>query len=437
MIAGTNSGCGKTTVTMAILSALKARGVKAAAFKCGPDYIDPMFHRRALGIPAFNLDPYFLDGEGLCDSVAAHGGEVSVMEGVMGFYDGIGTDGWASTYDVARHTRTPVILVVNAAAMYTSAGAIIKGFKEFKPDNQISGVIFNGINPMLYEGLKTIALNQGIQPLGYFPKDAAAELGSRHLGLVTADEVEDLQPRLEKLGQIAEKSLDFDAILRLAASAPELPAPKQYEKVPGNVRIAVARDEAFCFLYQENLDLLVNLGCEIVPFSPLRDAKLPENVQGLYLPGGYPELYPKELSENGSMLKDVKEKIEAGLPTIAECGGFLYLHALLEDAPMAALFPGKAFKTKKLQRFGYASITAKKDNLLCKAGESIRVHEFHYYDSENNGADFTAEKASNGRQYDACFGTDTLYAGFPHLFFPANPAFAQNFVRKAMNYGIS
>ena len=170
MIAGTHSGCGKTTVTMAVLSALKARGVDAAAFKCGPDYIDPMFHRRALGIPAFNLDPYFLDEDGLCGSLAAHGREISVVEGVMGFYDGIGTDGWASTYDVARKTKTPVILVVSARGMYTSSGALLKGFREFKPDNRIRGVIFNGVNGMLYAGLKELAQQQGLIPLGYFPR---------------------------------------------------------------------------------------------------------------------------------------------------------------------------------------------------------------------------------------------------------------------------
>lgn len=435
LIAGTNSGCGKTTVTMAILSALKRRNLKAAAMKCGPDYIDPMFHRRALGIPAFNLDPYFLDGDGLRRSLVQHGGEITVVEGVMGFYDGIGTDGWASTYDVARETRTPVILVVNARGLYTTAGAILKGFKEFKPDNQVRGVIFNNASAMLYDGLKQIALAQGVQPLGYFPKEEAAELGSRHLGLITADEVADLQPRLDRLGEVAEQTLDLDGILSLAARAEALPEAEKTEAVPGNVRIAVARDEAFCFLYQENLDSLEELGCEIVPFSPLRDDKIPEGVQGLYLPGGYPELYTKELSENKSMLADVKAKIEAGLPTIAECGGFLYLHGSLEDASMVGVFPGKAFKTKKLQRFGYASITANSDNLLCKAGESIRVHEFHYFDSENNGEDFTATKASNGRTYPACFGTNSLYAGFPHLFFPANPQFARSFVRKAASYG--
>lgn len=435
MIAGTHSGCGKTTVTMAVLSALKARGVDAAAFKCGPDYIDPMFHRRALGIPAFNLDPYFLDEDGLCRSLAAHGREISVVEGVMGFYDGIGTDGWASTYDVARKTKTPVILVVSAKGMYTSSGALLKGFREYKPDNRIRGVIFNGVNGMLYAGLKELAQQQGLIPLGYFPREEAAELGSRHLGLVTADEIADLQQRLEKLGQAAETCLDLDGILKIAGEADPLPQPERVESGKDAVRIAVARDEAFCFLYQENLDLLQELGCRIVPFSPIRDEEIPDHVQGLYLPGGYPELYLKELSENRSMLRDVREKIRGGLPTIAECGGFLYLHSMLNEVPMVGVFTGKAYQTSKLQRFGYATLTARKDNLLCGAGESIRVHEFHYFDSENNGQDFQAEKASNGKQYDACFGTETLYAGFPHLFFPANPEFAKNFVRKAMAYG--
>lgn len=435
LIAGTNSGCGKTTVTMAVLSALHKRGVKVGAFKCGPDYIDPMFHRQTLGIPAYNLDPFFLEGEGLTDTLSRYGQELSVIEGVMGFFDGIGTDGRCSTYDVAVRTKTPVILVINAKGMYSSAGAMLKGFQTFREENPIKGVIFNGVNGMLYTGLKDIALKAGVRPLGYFPNDEAAKIGSRHLGLITADEITDLRQRIDHLGELAEKCLDIAGILELASQVTPLPAAKAYEKAEKAVRIAVAKDEAFCFLYQENLDLLEGLGCEIVPFSPLHDKKMPENVSGLYIPGGYPELHTGELSANGTMLQSIKNAVDGGLPTIAECGGFMYLHQSIDGVPMVGVIPGNCFKTSRLQRFGYATLMGRKDTMLCSEGDEIRVHEFHYYDSEYNGDDFEIEKASNQSHYLACHGTDSLYAGYPHLYFPANVKFAEKFVRKAASYG--
>lgn len=435
LIAGTNSGCGKTTVTMAVLSALRRRGVKVGAFKCGPDYIDPMFHRQTLGIPAYNLDPFFLEGEGLTQTLSRYAPELSVIEGVMGFFDGIGTDGDCSTYDVAVRTETPVILVISAKGMYTSAGAMLKGFQTFREKNPIKGVIFNGVNGMLYAGLKEIAVKAGVKPLGYFPKDEAAEIGSRHLGLITADEITDLKQRIDHLGEVAEKSLDIDGILQLAAEVAPLPPAKTYERAERVVRIAVAKDEAFCFLYQENLDLLEALGCEIVPFSPLKDEKLPEHISGLYIPGGYPELHTKALSANKVMLQSIKKAVDAGLPTIAECGGFMYLHESIDGVPMVGVIPGNCFKTSRLQRFGYATLMGKKETMLCGAGDAIRVHEFHYYDSEHNGDDFEIEKASNKSHYFACHGSDSFYAGYPHLYFPANAKFAENFVKKAVSYG--
>ena len=196
-------------------------------------------------------------------------------------------------------------------------------------------------------------------------------------------------------------------------------------------RIAVSRDKAFCFMYSENIELLEELGCEIAYFSPLADEKLPEGISGLYLCGGYPELYAKELSANASMLESVRTAIAGGLPTIAECGGFMYLHGSIDEIPMAGVIHGDSFRTHHLQRFGYTKITAAHDNLLCAAGESIRAHEFHYYDSEDNGEDYIAEKASNGKTYRCCHATDTMYAGYPHIYLPANRRFAENFVGKA------
>lgn len=434
LIAGTNSGCGKTTVTLAVLSALKARGMELSAFKCGPDYIDPMFHRKALGVPCQNLDPYFCTGEQLRDQLASTSG-LAVIEGVMGYYDGIGTQGCASTYDVAARTDTPVVLVVNARGMYTSAGAVIKGFQSFRPNSGLHGVIFNGVSPMVYSGLKQIAADTGVKALGFLPNMPQLTISSRHLGLITADEIDDIHRKLEQLGEEAERSIDLDGLLALAQAAKPLTARPKSSPAPVRVRIAVAKDEAFCFLYEENLSLLRELGCELCCFSPLRDLKLPEDIGGLYLPGGYPELYAGQLSQNAAMLDAVRSAITRGLPTIAECGGFLYLHQDLDGIPMAGVIPASACKTGKLQRFGYIQLTAQQDNLLCDRGASIRAHEFHYYDSSDVGCCFAAEKPSGPRRYSCVHASPTLYAGFPHLYFPANPSFARQFVRKAAEYG--
>jgi cobyrinic acid a,c-diamide synthase len=437
LIGGTHSGCGKTTVTCAVLAALKNRGVDVRAFKCGPDYIDPMFHRAALGIPSENLDPFFSTGAQLRNRLACRGQTLSLIEGVMGYYDGVGIQGRYGTYDVAKETQTPAILVVNARGMYTSAGALIAGFRDFRADNGIRGVIFNETSSTVYNGLSRIAADAGLLPLGFLPPDNSTCVKSRHLGLITPQEMDDLHNKLAILSRHAEQNLDLDGILHLASQASPLVAAEKATGGSNHVRIAVAKDEAFCFLYQENLSLLRDLGAELVYFSPLRDAALPERIGGLYLPGGYPELYAEKLSANDSMRNSVRHAIEGSMPAIAECGGFLYLHDLLDGYPMAGIIHGSAQGGEKLQRFGYVTLTALKDHLLCKKGDSIRAHEFHYYVSTDNGADFSLNKAADRRSYESIHATDTLYAGFPHLYFPGNPAFAEAFVGKAADYGLS
>ncbi|MBR5731219.1 MAG: cobyrinate a,c-diamide synthase, partial [Firmicutes bacterium] len=435
LIAGTNSGCGKTTVSIALMKALKERGLDICAFKCGPDYIDPMFHRAVLGIPSYNLDPFFCTPEQLRGVLSSHAREISVAEGVMGYYDGIGPQGDASTFTVAVATKTPVVLVVNVRGMYTSAGAIIKGFKDFKDGSGIKGVIFNGASPMTYPDLAKIAAEQGVKAYGFMPKVPEAEIGSRHLGLITAAEIEDLQERISALGRAAEEHLDIDGILELADTAPEISGagPAQSVRKTGEgIPIAIARDEAFCFIYEENIECLKAAGFEPVWFSPLHDEKLPEGVRALYLPGGYPELYTKELSENDRMLHSVKNAISRGLPTFAECGGFMYLHEALDGVPMVGAVKGGCFKTPRLQRFGYVTLTAKEDSLFCQAGGSIRAHEFHYYDSDDSGSTFRAEKPSGKRGWDCVVGNRNLYAGYPHLYLPAAPEFAEDFAGRAL-----
>lgn len=434
LIAGTHSGCGKTTVTLALLSALKNRGIPLAAFKCGPDYIDPMFHRAVLGLPSHNLDPFFCGADGLCSLLSRHGEALSVIEGVMGYYDGVGPTGSYSTYEVAKKAATPVILVVNVAGLYQSAGAVLLGYSSFRSDSGIRGVIFNGASQSTYPAYRWAAEALGLLPLGFLPREAALEIESRHLGLFTANEVEGLSKKLLRLSELAEAHIDLAGVLALSREAPPLSAPPVLSAVPNRaVRIAVARDEAFCFLYEENLELLCALGAELCFFSPIRDARLPLGIQGLYLPGGYPELHLSALTHNTSMREDIKKAVESGLPTIAECGGFLYLHAHLDGLPMAGVIRADASRTARLQRFGYVTLTANRDNLLCSAGDSIRAHAFHYYESADCGDGFTADRPSGG-SYPCAHGSASLYAGFPHLYFPSNPEFPKRFLERAFVY---
>ena len=443
LISGTNSNCGKTTITMALLAAFQNRGLEIASFKSGPDYIDPMFHRKVFNVETHNLDPYFSTEQMLCDQFIRNcGNDLSIIEGAMGYYDGIGVEGRASAWEVAKSIKAPAVLIIDAKGMSNSAAAIIKGFKEFKEESMVEGVIFNNISPMLYPLLRDIVEKEGIKAYGFLPREEKYSIGSRNLGLITADEIEDIKEKINGLRELAEKYIDLDGLFELAKSAPVLEASEDYKELiesskmdsDKKTRIAVSRDNAFCFMYKENIEILEDLGCEVVYFSPLEDEKLPMDISGLYLCGGYPELYTEELSKNRKLCDEIKDVIGRGIPTIAECGGFMYLHDSIENVPMVGFIEGNCIKTDKLQRFGYIEIKALQDNLLCNEGDSIRVHEFHYYDSENCGEAFMAKKASNGLEYLCCHGSDSLYAGFPHIYLPANPDFAKSFVGNARNW---
>ncbi len=437
MIAGTGSGCGKTMVTLAVLRAMQRRNIPLAAFKCGPDYIDPMFHKAVLGIPSRNLDLFFISerevrGQ-IVRSIPQNG--LGVIEGVMGFYDGVsGTTDTASAAHLARETGTPAILVVRPKGQSLSLAAMLSGFRNFA-ENTLRGVILNGISDTMYPFYRDIVQKSGLKVLGYLPSVPEAEIPDRHLGLVTADELKDLNYRLDLLADAAENRIDIEQILKISRTASQLSDDSEkispVTKKP--VRVAVARDKAFCFYYEDNFEVLRNLGAELVEFSPISDSCIPENTDGLYLGGGYPELHITELSNNVKMRNSIKNAIEKGLPTIAECGGFLYLHEHLEGAEMVGVVRGNAVLTKKLQPFGYVTLTAQDDNMLSASGGQIRAHEFHYAKSENNGHDFVAEKP-NGRKWPCVHTTKSLYAGFPHLFLRANIDFPEKFVRACMEW---
>lgn len=437
VIGGTGSGCGKTTITCALLQAFMEQGLDTAAFKCGPDYIDPMFHSRILGTRSRNLDA-FLCGRQQVPALLAHsaGRDISVIEGVMGYYDGLaGTSVENSTADIAVQTQSPTVLVVSARGMSLTLGALLKGFLAFK-SNTIQGVILNGIFPNMTDYYANIVESYtGLTVYGAMPYDSDCAIESRHLGLVTAGEIENLKQKMQRLAQHAREGLNLTGLLALAHTAPDIHAVLPDVPVCGaGLRIAMARDEAFCFDYADSLEVLERMGAQLVPFSPLHDTHVPEHIDGLLLCGGYPELYAKALSENTSMLTEIRQAVRHQLPTIAECGGFLLLHDALDEIPMAGVCGGQAHMGSRLGPFGYITLTAKQDCLLCRAGEQLTAHEFHYARSTQAGNSFRAQKPLQTRGWDCIHATDTLYAGYPHLHFAGNLSAAQRFLSACRSY---
>ena len=437
VIGGTGSGCGKTTITCALLQAFVEQGLDTAAFKCGPDYIDPMFHSKIIGARSRNLDA-FLCGREQVPALLGHnaGRDISVIEGVMGYYDGLaGTSSENSTADIARLTQSPTVLVVSAKGMSLTIAALLRGFLNFE-QNTIRGVILNGISSMMTDYYANIIeQNTGLPVFGAMPTDPSCAVESRHLGLVTAAEIKNLKQKMQTLAQHARDGLQLKELLALASTAPELD--EQLPQVPAcgtGLRIGIARDEAFCFDYADSLEVLTRMGAQLVPFSPLHDAHLPERLDGLYLCGGYPELYAQQLGANRSMLMDIHTAITNDVPTIAECGGFLLLHRTLTGVPMANICGGTAEMGKRLKQFGYITLTANKDSLLCRKGETLTAHEFHYAQSTEQGADFSANKPLRDRGWRCIHASDTLHAGYPHLHFAGNLSAAQRFLQACQTY---
>ena len=441
LLAAPRSGSGKTTMTCALLMALKRRGCAPCAFKSGPDYIDPMFHRAVLGVESRNLDLFFSAPETVrtlyAKGAAGHG--AAVCEGAMGFYDGLGgVSDRASAWHLADTLGLPVLLVVEPKGQSLTLAAELKGLDSFRTPSHIAGILLNNCTARMHALLAPMLEKEtGLPVLGFLPKLPEAVIGSRHLGLYTAAEVENLQQKLALLADAAEEHIDWPRLLALCEKEP--PAlPARAETPPARVRIAVAQDEAFCFTYAETLEAFRDAGAEVVFFSPLRDTALPENIGGLYLPGGYPELHARELSENTSLLREIKRKIESGLPTAAECGGFLYLGQSLTDAegqswPMVGVLPGEAKDAGRLVRFGYAELSADSDSMLFRAGESFPIHEFHHWDSTANGAALAAKKPVGGAEWRCGSVNEHFYAGFPHLYWAGTPL-PQRFAAAAENY---
>lgn len=453
MLAAPKSGSGKTLLTCGLLEVLRRRGLNPIACKCGPDYIDPMFHRYVLGIPGRNLDSFFLPTEGvrkvLVDAVREEQAGIAVLEGVMGYYDGLGgTETSASSWEIAEITDTPAILVLDCKGASLSAAAMASGFLHFRKKSHIAGVILNRVSSMYYERLAAaVEEASGLPVLGYLPESEEYRMESRHLGLFLPGEIDRLRERIGRLADQMEKSIAVERVLEVAGMLPlrienkekekaenesmeaesiaKFPA-CQEQKVTSRVRIGVARDEAFCFYYQENLHLLEQMGAELVYFSPLRDKKIPDRVDGLLFGGGYPENYARELAKNAAMRESIRRSIAAGMPFLAECGGFLYLHRTLEGSDgkhweMAGVYPFDAYRTNRLRRFGYV-------RLLTSSGQEIHGHEFHYWESEDPGTDWEAVKPTGNRSWRCIHEKGGQIGGFPHLYYASCPDFLRKWL---------
>lgn len=387
VIGGVASGSGKTSISLALTAALRKKGCEISCFKAGPDYLDPMYLELASGKPCYNLDPWMSSSEHVLDLVSRARG-YSLLEGVMGFYDGPDvSSSQGSTAHLASILDSPVFLAAGSKAMARSFGALVQGFVDFEGYGQnIKGIIANGCGSTRHSDLLSKTLESaGLPPLvGAFPQGAFPELSSRHLGLKVPDQSILSRKTIEFFAQAAEKYLDLEQVLDiLQESQPYNPGQAEKSRVKTRVKIGVARDRAFNFYYQANLDILEGCGCEIIPFSPIKDKKIPQGVQMLYFGGGYPELYAYELSQNRSMLRDVSDFIASRRPVYAECGGLVYLCRDLKILngqvfPMAGALPFRSTMLARRKSLGYAQLNLTQDCVLGKSGAYLRGHEFHY-----------------------------------------------------------
>lgn len=435
LISATSSNVGKTLFTSSLLEVLKFANTHS--FKCGPDYIDPMYHEVVLGIPSKNLDPFFMDEDMLKASFLEDAGDINIIEGCMGLYDGLGVTKECSTYDVAKKLESPIVLLVDASKAGYSIVAQIKGFLALDEDSLIKGVILNRMSEGYYKKLAPVIEKEcNVKPLGYIPTLKNAAFESRHLGLMSVEE-NNAKEIISAVSAVIKETVDVDGILEIAESAKPLIGGKTLsdyvERVSLDKRplIAIAKDEAFNFLYKDNIAVLAMCGVDIEYFSPIHDKKIPSKASAMIIPGGYPELYAKELEENKSMMEDIREKIEDGMPVLAECGGFMYLcEGISVDEnthKMAGVLKGTAVNQKKLVRFGYVDISNGKYHL--------KGHEFHHFDVKNPGEAFDIKKASDESvKYKAMTTYKNVIAGFPHLFYLSDINFVKDFIDKAKNY---
>lgn len=450
VIAGAGSGVGKTTVTLGLMAAFRKRGLKVQGFKAGPDYIDPSYHTAVTGRPSRNLDTWMLAPDTMREIFlrGSKGADLSIIEGVMGLYDGKDPlSDRGSTAEIANMLQSPVILVINIHSMARSAAAVVKGYQLFNPAVPIVGVIANRAGSEGHFRLVQAAIEQecGLPVLGWLSRDASINIPERHLGLIPAIERGETASLFARLAERIEKGVDLDQVQSLASTAPRLELPEKQlfaarVSVEEPVTIAVARDAAFNFYYPENLELLAHGRARLACFSPLQGERVPEGADGLYIGGGFPEEFVRELSGNSEVKDSFRRKIAGGLPTYAECGGYMYLSRAIIDregnvSPMVGLIPAVVQMKERLSALGYREVAAVTDNLLLKRGEKARGHEFHY-STLTKMDNFTSAYETSGRQgkQREGFVSENLLAGYTHLHFASNPAMAKRFILSCQKY---
>lgn len=447
VIAGTTSGVGKTTIATGLMGALVRRGLKVQPFKAGPDYIDPSYHTWITGVPSRNLDTWLLSPETLKELFfrAMARKDIAVIEGVMGLYDGrsaLSEEG--STAELAKLLGAPVVLVVDAAKAARSLAALVSGYRSFDPALRLGGVILNNIGGEAHLQLcqQAIEGSTGTPVLGFLPRRDDLQLPERHLGLIPTVEGSAGEAFKEHLMAQIEASLDLERLLALSeVPIPPTPPPLLFplERKPAQARIAVARDKAFSFYYQDSLDFLEAWGGELVPFSPLTEATLPSDIGGLYLGGGFPELYAAELAANESLRRAVKAATEAGLPIYAECGGLMYLGSSLKDFqgreyPMVGAIPLSSRIDAPRLSLGYRTVRALGDGPLLRRGETVRGHEFHWSILDGQAASLNAYQVLELSGRREGFHQGKLLASYIHLHLGSYPAMARRFVEACGQY---
>ena len=440
LIAATQSGSGKTTITCGILELLRRRGIKPQAYKVGPDYIDPTYLSIASGAPAHNLDTWLLDEDKMTDIFAksTDAAGVSVVEGVMGLYDG-GHGGISSTAAIAKKLSLPVILVIDVKSMGESAAAIAMGFHDYDKNVLLKGVIINRVGSENHRQMVCEAMEKiGVPVLGVIHRDSAISIKERHLGLLPAQENEN-RDHIKTIADTIENDINLEAIIALAQSAsPMTIKEKNSPSTQRQVKIAVAKDEAFSFYYPESLSELERAGAELTFFSPLKDSSLP-TADGLIFGGGFPEIFAKQLAENIAMKESIKKAACANIPIYAECGGFMYLTESITDFEgktheMAGVIPARCSMNDRLRTVGYVEAEALCDTVICPAGTVIKGHEFHFSSSEANSQEtwpcaFTFCKKRTGEKYLAGYAKDSVLASYLHLHFAGDSTLAENFIK--------
>jgi cobyrinic acid a,c-diamide synthase len=440
LVAGTHSSVGKTTITLGLLMALSKRGLRPAPFKAGPDYIDPSLHALAAGRPSRNLDVWLLDEpalRGVLQRGMQHAG-VAVIEGLMGLYDGIGATQAGSTAALARMLDSPVVLVVDVAAMSGTAAALVLGCRDLRPGVNLAGVILNrvGSDGHLQSTAEAIRAATGLPVLGSLPDDPNLAIPERHLGLIPASEQAIPSVTLNRLGSLVQERFDLDALLRIAAAAPPLQLPEPpppASVIAARARIGVAQDRAFGFYYQDTMDLLADCGAEIVPFSPLDDAALPPETHGVYLGGGFPELYAHELAANTPMRTAIRAHVQHAMPLYAECGGLMALGQSLttfdgETLPMFGVLPVASRMEREKLTIGYREVESLRPSLLMPKGTRVRGHEFHWSVADAPPHDLAAYRVSESGQLEG-FCVGATLASYIHLNFAGAPDLARRFVK--------